>query len=99
MLFVLRFSVCIENLTLKILYKVYYHFFNFLHQGVDIRVDSGLSLAFALWSRSEVLLELGDGENALSDLQYSLQNGLPAKQHGEYYLRMARANASNINID
>lgn len=56
-------------------------------------MDGGLSLAFALWSRSQAFIALNDGKNALSDLQCSLNNGLPAKHHGEYYVRLARANA------
>lgn len=65
----------------------------FLFVDVDLQTDGGITLAFALWSRSAVLLELGNGEMALSDLQHSLACGLPAKQHGSYYLRLARANA------
>lgn len=65
---------------------------------VDTHVDGGLSLAFALWTRSAVLLELGDGKSAISDLQHSITCGLPAKQHGAYYLRLARANARKIQI-
>lgn len=59
--------------------------------------EGGMHLALALWSRSGVLLELNSGAAALSDLQYSLECGLPAKQHGAYYLRLARANASELN--
>lgn len=62
-------------------------------KDVELQIDGGLSLALALWSRSAALLELGDGKNAISDLQHSLTCGLPAKQHGAYYLRLARANA------
>lgn len=64
--------------------------------AADLQSDGGLHLALALWSRSGVLLELGNGPGALTDLQYSLECGLPAKQHAAYYLRLARANASEL---
>lgn len=69
-----------------------------LYAGENLTVDGGLTLAFALWSRSQGFLALNDGKNALSDLQCSLNSGLPAKHHGEYYLRLARANACKYNI-
>ncbi|XP_037030405.1 SET and MYND domain-containing protein 4 [Bradysia coprophila] len=62
-------------------------------KGENLTVDGGLSLAFALWSRSQAFIALNDGKSALADLQCSLNNGLPAKHHGEYYVRLARANA------
>lgn len=61
--------------------------------GENLTVDGGLSLAFALWSRSQAFIALNDGKSALSDLQLALSSGLPAKYHGEYYVRLARANA------
>ncbi|XP_044743193.1 uncharacterized protein LOC123305516 [Chrysoperla carnea] len=57
---------------------------------VDIHVDGGLSLAFALWKRSDVLLELKEYAKALSDLQLALKEGLPAKHKAELYWKMAR---------
>ena len=58
------------------------------------RIDAGLSLALALWCRSSVLLELGNGHDALADIQFAIDNGLQqAKQRHEYYLRLAKANA------
>lgn len=57
---------------------------------VDIHVDGGLSLAFALWKRSDVLLELKEYARALSDLQLALKEGLPAKHKAELYWKMAR---------
>lgn len=74
-------------------------FFNFsLNSGENLTIDGGLTLAFALWSRSQAFLALNDGKNALSDLQCSLNNGLPAKHHGEYYVRLARANACKCSV-
>lgn len=67
-------------------------------QDVDLTADGGLTLALALWSRAAVLLELGNGQAALSDLQYSLVCGLPAKEHGSYYVRLAKANACKLPI-
>jgi len=42
-----------------------------------------------LWNRSKVLLDLGHGDLAVQDLQLALQSGLPGKQKGEYYWRLA----------
>lgn len=61
--------------------------------GENLNFDGGLTLALALWSRSQAFIALNDGKNALADLQCSLNNGLPAKHHGEYYVRLARSNA------
>lgn len=64
----------------------------------DPRIDNGLSLARALWSRSSVLLALGNGDSSLADMQYAIENGLhQEKQQSEYYCRLARANARKYN--
>lgn len=75
-----------------------YMFYVFLSTtlAADLQSEGGMHLALALWSRSGVLLELKSGAAALSDLQYSLECGLPSKQHSAYYLRLARANASEL---
>lgn len=66
--------------------------------GIDIRYDGGLSLALALWSRSAVLLDLNRGNDALADIQFAIDNGLDdVKKHHEYYVRMAKANASKLH--
>lgn len=87
---------CFEK-SITFLY-IYYICFYFV-EGVDIRFDSGLSLALALWSRSAVLLDLNRGTDALVDIQCAIDNGLEdlKKQH-EYYARLARANARKSNI-
>lgn len=62
--------------------------------AADPRIDNGLSLAHALWSRSSVLLALGNGDSSLADMQHAIENGLgQAKQQSEYYCRLAKANA------
>lgn len=57
-----------------------------------------MHLALSLWSRSGVLLELGNGPQALTDLLYAVECGLPAKQHAAYYLRLSRAHASEYSL-
>lgn len=45
-----------------------------------------------------MLLELGYGNSALDDIQYATECGLQqAKQQGEYYCRLAKANACKCN--
>lgn len=61
--------------------------------GADLSSDGGITLAFALWARAAALLAMGNGRGALSDLQHSVACGLPAKQHGTYYLRLAKAHS------
>lgn len=56
-------------------------------------IDSGLSLALALWSRSDVFLQMNDGKRALDDLQYAVKCGFPVKHRPEYYWRMAKCYA------
>lgn len=68
-------------------------------KGVDIQHDAGLSLALALWSRSAVLLDLHRPNDALNDMQCAIDNGLDElKKQVEYYVRLAKANASECNI-
>lgn len=67
----------------------------FCQTGLDVQFDGGLTLAFAFWSRSAVLLELRRGADALVDIQCAIDNGYDAiKTQLEYYIRLARANAS-----
>ncbi|KAJ0183945.1 hypothetical protein K1T71_000368 [Dendrolimus kikuchii] len=56
--------------------------------GVDEVIDSGVSLAIALWLRSEVLLKCGRPTAALEDLKMALKERLPAKMRAQYYWRM-----------
>jgi SET and MYND domain-containing protein 4 len=63
------------------------------HQGVDKLVDNGLTLALALWNRSEVLIRSLDGQHALKDLQICAKVGFQAKQNPQYYARMAKCYA------
>lgn len=59
-----------------------------------MRYDGGLSLAFALWSRSSVLLKLKHGAEALVDIQSAIDNGLEqVKKTPEYFKRLATAYA------
>ncbi|XP_058448235.1 SET and MYND domain-containing protein 4 [Malaya genurostris] len=62
-------------------------------QGVDQQIDQGMSLACALWTRSEVLIRALDGRRALVDLQMAAKAGFPVKESGEYYGRMAKCYA------
>lgn len=64
------------------------------HTGIDIQHDGGLTLAFALWSRSAVLIDLNRGFDAIVDIQCAIDNGLDdVKKQLEYYVRLAKANA------
>jgi SET and MYND domain-containing protein 4 len=58
--------------------------------GVDKLLDNGLTLALALWNRSEVLIRLLDGEHGLKDLQMSAKAGFQVKQNAQYYARLAK---------
>lgn len=70
------------------------------YSGIDIRYDGGLSLALALWSRSAVLLDLNRGDDALADIQCAIDNGLDnVKKKLDYYVRMAKANASKYLME
>lgn len=68
-------------------------------KGVDLQHDAGLSLALAFWSRSAVLLDLHRPSDALVDMQCAIDNGLgELKKQVEYYIRLAKANASECCI-
>ncbi|CAG4941880.1 unnamed protein product [Colias eurytheme] len=56
--------------------------------GVDEVIDGGVSLALALWVRSEVLLKMNKPYSALEDLKLALKERLPAKMRAQYYWRM-----------
>ncbi|XP_038216468.1 SET and MYND domain-containing protein 4-like [Zerene cesonia] len=56
--------------------------------GVDDVIDGGVSLALALWVRSEVLLKTNKHFAALEDLKLALKERLPAKMRAQYYWRM-----------
>ncbi|XP_058824992.1 SET and MYND domain-containing protein 4 isoform X2 [Topomyia yanbarensis] len=62
-------------------------------QGVDQQIDQGMTLACALWTRAEVLIQALDGKRALVDLQMAVKAGFPVKENGEYYGRMAKCYA------
>lgn len=50
--------------------------------------EGGISLALALWLRSEVLLRCDRPQAALEDLKLALKERLPAKMRAQYYWRM-----------
>lgn len=57
--------------------------------GDDAMVsEGGISLALALWLRSEVLLRCDRPQAALEDLKLALKERLPAKMRAQYYWRM-----------
>ncbi|CAH4038989.1 unnamed protein product [Pieris brassicae] len=56
--------------------------------GVDEVIDGGVTLALALWVRSEVLLKMEKPNAALEDLKLALKERLPAKMRAQYYWRM-----------
>ncbi|XP_037939515.1 SET and MYND domain-containing protein 4-like [Teleopsis dalmanni] len=62
-------------------------------KGVDPVIDDGLTLAMAFRTRSIILIGLGDGETALSDLKLAASFGLESKQSVDYYIKMAKAYA------
>lgn len=71
---------------------------SFRHIDADIRCDAGLTLAYAFWSRSSVLLALKNGQSALIDMQCAIANGFEQiKKDFEYYKRLAIANARKLN--
>ncbi|CAK1555037.1 unnamed protein product [Leptosia nina] len=55
---------------------------------VDDVIDGGVSLALALWARSEVLLKCDKPYAALEDLKVALKERLPLKMRAQYYWRM-----------
>ncbi|XP_028164357.1 SET and MYND domain-containing protein 4 [Ostrinia furnacalis] len=56
--------------------------------GTEEVIDGGVSLALALWLRSEVLLQADRPRAALEDLKLALKERLPAKMRAQYYWRM-----------
>ncbi|XP_050684054.1 SET and MYND domain-containing protein 4 [Leptidea sinapis] len=56
--------------------------------GVEEVIDGGVSLALALWVRSDILLKLNKYKAALVDLKLALKERLPAKIKAQYYWRM-----------
>ncbi|XP_026741665.1 SET and MYND domain-containing protein 4 [Trichoplusia ni] len=56
--------------------------------GDDAICEGGISLALALWLRSEVLLRRDRPAAALEDLKLALKERLPAKMRAQYYWRM-----------
>lgn len=72
--------------------------FIYLLPGSDEVIDSGVSLALALWLRSEVLLKSNQPKAALEDLKLALKERLPARTRAQYYWRMGhcyKGNSSN----
>ncbi|XP_069365158.1 SET and MYND domain-containing protein 4 isoform X1 [Maniola hyperantus] len=56
--------------------------------GAEEIIDGGVSLALALWLRSEILLRSNRPTAALEDLKLALKERLPARMRSEYYWRM-----------
>ncbi|KAH8251003.1 hypothetical protein KR026_004093 [Drosophila bipectinata] len=63
-------------------------------KNADLSIDDGLSLALAYRSRASILIRLGEGEAALSDLKLATNFGLDLKGSGDYYCKMAKAYAT-----
>ncbi|XP_068149660.1 SET and MYND domain-containing protein 4 [Drosophila tropicalis] len=63
-------------------------------RNVDESIDDGLTLALAYRSRSSILIALGEGEAALSDLKLACNFGLELKESVDYYCKMAKAYAT-----
>ncbi|KAL4717714.1 hypothetical protein ACJJTC_000863 [Scirpophaga incertulas] len=59
--------------------------------GTEEVIDGGVSLALALWLRSEVLLKTNKPKAALEDLKLALKERLPAKMRAQYYWRMGHS--------
>ncbi|CAD7002729.1 unnamed protein product [Ceratitis capitata] len=62
-------------------------------KDVDIDIDNGLSLAMAYRSRATILINLGDGQTAISDLKLAASYGLELKDNVDYYIKLAKAYA------
>ncbi|KAM8708839.1 hypothetical protein ACLKA7_015758 [Drosophila subpalustris] len=60
---------------------------------LDETIDNGLTLAMAYRSRAAILIALGEGEAALSDLKLATNFGLESKESVDYYCKMAKAYA------
>ncbi|KAH8380352.1 hypothetical protein KR009_010174 [Drosophila setifemur] len=64
------------------------------NRDADTSIDDGLSLALAYRSRASILIRLGEGEAALSDLKLATNFGLELKGSVDYYCKMAKAYAA-----
>ncbi|XP_017043504.1 SET and MYND domain-containing protein 4 [Drosophila ficusphila] len=62
-------------------------------RNADPVIDDGLTLALAYRSRASILIRLGEGEAALSDLKLATNFGLDLKSSVDYYCKMAKAYA------
>ncbi|KAH8246284.1 hypothetical protein KR038_011157 [Drosophila bunnanda] len=62
-------------------------------RNADPTIDDGLTLALAYRSRASILIRLGEGEAALSDLKLATNFGLELKSSVDYYCKMAKAYA------
>ncbi|EDW40325.1 GL24960 [Drosophila persimilis] len=62
-------------------------------RNVSPTIDDGLTLALAYRSRASILIGLGEGEPALSDLKLATNFGLELKGSVDYYCKMAKAYA------
>ncbi|XP_050335522.1 SET and MYND domain-containing protein 4 [Bactrocera neohumeralis] len=62
-------------------------------KDVDLAVDNGLSLAMAYRSRAAILINLGNGQAAMSDLKLAANYGLELKENVDYYIKLAKAYA------
>ncbi|RZF38510.1 hypothetical protein LSTR_LSTR006105 [Laodelphax striatellus] len=58
--------------------------------GADKSIDNGLSIAYALWDRSGVLLEQSKFDLALSDIRLALKEKLPDSYKSQAYWRMSK---------
>ncbi|XP_022225325.2 SET and MYND domain-containing protein 4 [Drosophila obscura] len=63
-------------------------------RNVNPSIDDGLTLALAYRSRASILIGLGEGEPALSDLKLATNFGLELKGSVDYYCKMAKAYAA-----
>ncbi|SPP87417.1 SET and MYND domain-containing protein 4 [Drosophila guanche] len=63
-------------------------------RNVNPTIDDGLTLALAYRSRASILIGLGEGEPALSDLKLASNFGLELKSNVDYYCKMAKAYAT-----
>ncbi|XP_034659633.1 SET and MYND domain-containing protein 4 [Drosophila subobscura] len=63
-------------------------------RNVNPTIDDGLTLALAYRSRASILIGLGEGEPALSDLKLASNFGLELKSNVDYYCKMAKAYAA-----
>uniref|UniRef100_A0A0A1X542 SET and MYND domain-containing protein 4 n=1 Tax=Zeugodacus cucurbitae TaxID=28588 RepID=A0A0A1X542_ZEUCU len=62
-------------------------------KDVDPAVDNGLSLAMAYRSRAAILINMGNGQAAMSDLKLAATYGLELKENADYYIKLAKAYA------